>query len=193
MNHRSPESRGPLRRNGRPNLPTLVSLSRIPLAVAFTFVVGEPALACAILLAAGASDVLDGWLARRRHETSTLGLFVDPVADKFFVLTAAFALVRAERLVGSEVARLAARELFQLPIASFGLARRCLFADRKVAPPGSSYLGKAATTLQFVALVGATAGAGWLDSALWSAMVAGLMAATSYALQELRPKRDQAR
>jgi len=78
--------------------PSLLSLARLPLALAFAFVVRRPVLACLVLALAGSSDVLDGWLARRTRRTTTAGAIVDPVADKVFVLVAAIALVRAGNL-----------------------------------------------------------------------------------------------
>lgn len=67
-------------------LPNLLSLARFPLAVAFVAV--ESTGARVVLLAAAAlSDLLDGWLARRRGATRT-GALLDPIADKTFVLLA---------------------------------------------------------------------------------------------------------
>lgn len=44
-------------------------------------------LAVAIFVIAAASDGLDGWIARRFHQQSELGAFLDPIADKFLLLT----------------------------------------------------------------------------------------------------------
>ncbi|MEP6571675.1 MAG: CDP-alcohol phosphatidyltransferase family protein [Gemmatimonadota bacterium] len=67
-----------------------ITAIRLPLAVAFVLV--TPALwRAAILVIAGASDLLDGALARR-FGSSRLGAFLDPVADKLF-MAAAFGVV----------------------------------------------------------------------------------------------------
>jgi phosphatidylglycerophosphate synthase len=44
------------------------------------------AWATALFLVAMATDQIDGWLARRRNQTSSLGSLLDPIADKILVL-----------------------------------------------------------------------------------------------------------
>ena len=73
-------------------LPNMLSLSRIPLAAAFLAVQGTPERVV-ILGAAGVSDVLDGWIARRRNSVTRWGALIDPVADRFFVFAAICALL----------------------------------------------------------------------------------------------------
>ncbi|MGI8619998.1 MAG: CDP-alcohol phosphatidyltransferase family protein [Gemmatimonadaceae bacterium] len=69
------------------NLPNLVSLSRLVLAVAF-IAINDSAVRVALILAAAFTDFLDGWLARRQHTSSSMGALIDPIADRAFVLTA---------------------------------------------------------------------------------------------------------
>lgn len=68
-------------------LPNLLSLSRLVLAVAFA-ATADVWVRLACVVAAGASDFLDGWLARRRKTASRLGALIDPFTDRVFVLTA---------------------------------------------------------------------------------------------------------
>jgi phosphatidylglycerophosphate synthase len=77
-------------------LPNLLSLSRIPLAAGFLLADGTRSRV-ALLGMASATDLLDGWLARRGGTASRWGALIDPIADKTFVLLAlaAFA-VRGE-------------------------------------------------------------------------------------------------
>lgn len=44
-------------------------------------------IALGVFLVAAASDGLDGWVARRFDQKSELGAFLDPIADKFLLLT----------------------------------------------------------------------------------------------------------
>lgn len=69
------------------NLPNVVSLSRLVLAVAF-IAFNDNAIRVALIVAAGFTDFLDGWLARRHHTSSSMGALIDPIADRVFVLTA---------------------------------------------------------------------------------------------------------
>ena len=64
----------------------LVSFARLPLAFAFAYYPGV-GFRIAVLAAAAGTDLLDGWLARRLGP-SRLGAWMDPVADKIFMLTA---------------------------------------------------------------------------------------------------------
>jgi CDP-diacylglycerol--glycerol-3-phosphate 3-phosphatidyltransferase len=72
------------------NLPNALTLLRIFL-VPFLVVVlltkfdGREIVALAIFLTATATDFLDGWLARRRRQITTLGTLLDPIADKLLI------------------------------------------------------------------------------------------------------------
>src|SRR5258708_33918552 len=74
-------------------VPGLISLCRLPLGIAFPFAVGRPAWAIALMTAAGATDVLGGWDARRFHQQTRAGAVLDGVMDKVFALSAGSTLV----------------------------------------------------------------------------------------------------
>lgn len=75
-------------------LPNLLSLSRVLLTPVFVLLMVErrPWAAFAVFVAAGLTDALDGFTARTLRLKSTLGLWLDPVADKV-LLTAAFVVL----------------------------------------------------------------------------------------------------
>jgi len=77
---------------------TLARIAMIPLVVLFFFTPQHWAdtLAAIIFIAAAITDSLDGYLARRLGQTSALGAFLDPVADKLMVSTALILLVTQE-------------------------------------------------------------------------------------------------
>ena len=69
-----------------PNLITFARLCAVPLA--FWLVIDRrPGAAFALFLAAGVSDAIDGWLARRMGGASQVGALIDPVADKALLVT----------------------------------------------------------------------------------------------------------
>lgn len=81
-----------MKRETLATLPNLISVSRLGLAAAFVVVRGTPPR-LAIIAAAGATDFLDGYLARRRGSTSRSGALIDAIADRFFVFAAVCTLL----------------------------------------------------------------------------------------------------
>ncbi|MGA7981216.1 MAG: CDP-diacylglycerol--glycerol-3-phosphate 3-phosphatidyltransferase [Chromatiaceae bacterium] len=81
-----------------PNLLTLLRILLIPVFVAVFYVpLSWARVACALVFGAAAlTDWLDGYLARRWQQTSPLGAFLDPVADKLMVAIALVLLVQAD-------------------------------------------------------------------------------------------------
>ncbi|HET6466652.1 MAG TPA: CDP-diacylglycerol--glycerol-3-phosphate 3-phosphatidyltransferase [Nitrospiria bacterium] len=85
------------------NLPNLITLLRIFLIPVFILVfltpTGPRSLAAAIIFfVASLTDLMDGYLARRWEQITKLGKFLDPIADKFLVLTALIMLVDFHRV-----------------------------------------------------------------------------------------------
>ncbi len=78
-----------------PNTLTWLRIFAIPLVIVFFYLPYQWADPAAGLLfaAAGITDSLDGYLARRMGQTSRLGAFLDPVADKLIVAVALVLLV----------------------------------------------------------------------------------------------------
>ncbi len=95
-----------------PNALTILRIFFVPLLVAalvqddpFSIhLVGLPItqewLALAIFLAAAATDLLDGYLARRWKQVTTIGTLLDPIADKLLISAALISLVQRRTLPG---------------------------------------------------------------------------------------------
>ncbi len=76
-------------------LPNLISLSRIALLGVFCWLLFGPDMriaATVVLMVVGVTDFLDGYLARRFHQVSTLGKILDPLADRLVLVTAVIAI-----------------------------------------------------------------------------------------------------
>jgi CDP-diacylglycerol--glycerol-3-phosphate 3-phosphatidyltransferase len=84
-----------------PNALTLLRIFFVPMLVAA--LVGEARhvwLALAIFLAAAATDLLDGYLARRWKQVTTVGMLLDPIADKLLISAALVSLVQVNAVPG---------------------------------------------------------------------------------------------
>jgi cardiolipin synthase len=76
-----------------PNLITVVRLACLPIFVWLLLVEQNRAAASVLLGAIGATDWVDGFVARRFNQTSTLGKILDPVADRLLFFTALIAIL----------------------------------------------------------------------------------------------------
>jgi cardiolipin synthase len=70
-----------------PNLVTAFRLVLIPVFVWLVFGTDHRAIAAWLLATLGATDWIDGFLARRLHQVSNVGKIIDPVADRILVIT----------------------------------------------------------------------------------------------------------
>jgi cardiolipin synthase len=76
-----------------PNLITLVRLLCIPLFLWVLFGLHRQTDAAVLLAVLGSTDWIDGFVARRYHQVSTLGKVLDPAADRVLVATAVIAVI----------------------------------------------------------------------------------------------------
>jgi len=73
------------------NLPNKITIGRfllVPCFIAVIFGLGNRFLALGIFCVAALTDALDGYFARTRGLRTTLGSFLDPLADHFLIITA---------------------------------------------------------------------------------------------------------
>jgi CDP-diacylglycerol---glycerol-3-phosphate 3-phosphatidyltransferase len=79
-----------------PNGLTLMRIFLVPLLVAVLLTKYNVLFAAAIFLAASLTDLLDGYFARKREQVTTLGILLDPVADKLLISSAFISLVQLQ-------------------------------------------------------------------------------------------------
>ncbi|GAB4253622.1 MAG: CDP-diacylglycerol--glycerol-3-phosphate 3-phosphatidyltransferase [Thermoleophilia bacterium] len=132
------------------NLPNWITVFRILLIPVFMTVLlgalpGGATWAAVVFTLAAATDSLDGYFARRRKESTVLGAFLDPLADKLLVTAALLALIELDRLSAGIAMVIIAREF-----AVSGL--RMVAAAENVIIPASKW-GKIKTASQMVAIV----------------------------------------
>jgi cardiolipin synthase len=110
-----------------PNAITLVRLACIPLFLWLLFGADRQTASALLLGVLGSTDWIDGYVARRYHQVSTVGKVLDPVADRVLVVTAVIAItVHGAVPVWFGVATLAREVVVSaavLLLASLGAAR----------------------------------------------------------------------
>lgn len=136
------------------NIPNSLTLLRIVLIPVFVLVYYLPLswnylFACLVFSLAALTDLLDGYLARKLNQTSRLGAFLDPVADKLMVAVVLVLLVQkdprvvlalpAAVIIGREITVSALREW----MAELGARSRVAV----------SIYGKIKTIAQMIALI----------------------------------------
>ena len=160
-------------------VPGLLSLARVPIGLAFPFVVERTPWALGVLALGGLTDVLDGYAARRLGQVTATGAALDPVTDKFFVLTVAVTLVASGHFSVASVLLLSTRELLELPLVVwFALSPRARSA--RAEKPSANAFGKLATLLQFVAVFSTLLGLAVTEFWIGATAVVGVLAALSY-------------
>ena len=127
------------------------------------------AWATALFLVAMATDQVDGWLARRRNQTSSLGSLLDPIADKILVLAVLVMLIGEGVAPAWMVAAIMAREFLVSGLRLAAIERRIVLPARD--------LGKLKTWAQTVAagLGGLAAAGAFDDSIAWWALLVALI------------------
>ena len=130
----------------RLNLPTLLTLSRIVLIPVFVFTVyPHPVFGTVIFGIASLTDFLDGYLARRSGQITKFGIILDPIADKFLVISALIVLVDMERLAAWIAITIIVREFLVTGL-------RVVALSKDIVIPAETG-GKIKTTLQIAAII----------------------------------------
>ena len=133
------------------NLPNMLTISRLGLAGVFFLLLAERWwVAVPVLLVAGLTDILDGYLARRRGQQTDFGRVADPVIDKIlicggFIMVLPYRAEAAVMLQPWMVALIVGRELLVTSLRGFAESRGTAFA--------ATFWGKSKMLLQFVTLV----------------------------------------
>ncbi len=184
-----------------PNLLTLLRVFFVPLLVA-TLVEQDlgpqwknlvPAswdlVALAIFLAAAVTDLLDGYLARRWRQVTTVGTLLDPIADKLLISAALVSLVDIHRVPAWMAILIIGREF-----AVSGLRQIAAASGYTIR---ASELGKTKMILQVVAISLVIGGIRWPQFnqlaliAMWAVVLFGIVSAADYFRKFWRKVEDE--
>ncbi len=173
-----------------PNLLTLLRIFFVPLLVATLLAddmsarwqgmipAARDMFALAIFLSAAATDLLDGYLARRWKQVTTVGTLLDPIADKLLISAALISLVETHSVAAWIVIVIIGREFAVSGLRSIAAASGYTIR--------ASDLGKTKMVSQVAAISMVIAGRRFpeLNSlatiAMWAVMLFGLVSAADY-------------
>ncbi|PTX62539.1 cardiolipin synthase [Melghirimyces profundicolus] len=132
------------------NLPNAVTLFRfilIPvyLTLFFSDIPFKMQWAFGVLLLAGLTDVVDGWLARKNKQVTQLGIMLDPLADKLMMLAVFLSLLVSHRISIFAAIAIFVRDLGMIIASAF------FHFQGKLTVP-ANLMGKLTTVLYYVAL-----------------------------------------
>jgi CDP-diacylglycerol--glycerol-3-phosphate 3-phosphatidyltransferase len=132
------------------NAPNLMTLGRMALIPVFLYLLyyenrRNSFLAAAIYSVCALSDWVDGWLARVSGKVTTLGKFLDPLADKVIVLSALVMLVRLGRVPVWVVVVIVAREFLISGLRTIAVSEGLVIS--------ASQGGKWKTSLQLTGII----------------------------------------
>jgi CDP-diacylglycerol--glycerol-3-phosphate 3-phosphatidyltransferase len=173
-----------------PNLLTLIRIFLVPLLVAalvqqdFRLYWGDRVLvpndflALLVFLAAALTDLLDGYLARRWKQVTTVGTLLDPIADKLLVSAALISFVQSRLLPGWLVVLIISREFAVSGLRSIAAAEGYTIK--------ASELGKFKMLLQVVGITLIMLSVRWpalhpyAIFTMWAVVIFGLASAIEY-------------
>jgi CDP-diacylglycerol--glycerol-3-phosphate 3-phosphatidyltransferase len=176
------------------NLPTWITIIRIFLTPVLVVVLMTrttglehyglrwQTIGVTVFLLASLTDYLDGWLARRRNQVTTLGILLDPIADKLLTSAAFISLVQIGAARAWMVWIIIGRE--------FAVDGLRMIASSQGVTIGASVWGKYKTVTQVVAIVLLIFGNRYLgrwdlagDVAIWAVVILAIFSAADYFLK----------
>jgi CDP-diacylglycerol--glycerol-3-phosphate 3-phosphatidyltransferase len=171
-----------------PNILTIARVAAIPVMVVLLCFPGKLAsfLAAVFFVLAGATDFLDGFLARRRRLVSRFGKFMDPLADKLLVSAALIMLIPLNRVPAWMAFVIVGRELAVTGLRALAATEGIILAPDR--------WGKTKTLLQMLALATLILHYPYLTlefdrlglGLLWLAMIVTVASGASYFLTFFR-------
>jgi cardiolipin synthase len=158
-----------------PNLLTLLRFALIPVYIA-VFASGQPGhmvWAFLVVVAAGLTDILDGYLARRNGQVTAVGAMLDPLADKTMMITVILSLLFTGHIPWSAGAAIFIRDLGMIAGSAF-----FHFRGKKTVP--ANWMGKLTTVLYYAAIMFIFFEAPFAKTYLWGVIVFSFLTTIIY-------------
>lgn len=160
------------------NLPNILTLFRFVLIPVYLLVFGAGYMRAAffVLLVAGLTDVLDGYIARKRKLVTPLGSMLDPLADKLMMITVILSLVISQMISWQAAAAMFLRDAGMIVGSAI-----FHFRGKKTVPANA--LGKLTTVLYYVAILLIVFRLPYAYAYLWFVIIVSLVTTVIYILQ----------
>jgi CDP-diacylglycerol--glycerol-3-phosphate 3-phosphatidyltransferase/cardiolipin synthase len=158
------------------SLPNLLSISRLALAAAFLFTERVDAR-IVLVMVAGATDYLDGWIARQFGPVTRFGAMLDAVGDRFFVFFVICVFLFEGRITTWEYFLMISRDI--MTAVGFVTAR-AIMPSLKGVVFKARYPGKVVTVLQLMTFLVLLVRPRAADPMIWVIAVVSLWAIVDY-------------
>lgn len=158
-----------------PNLLTLLRFALIPVYIA-VFSYGYVKSAFMIVLIAGFTDILDGYLARSRGQVTEIGEMLDPLADKSLMLVVILSL-----LISGMIPWQAAAVMFLRDLGMISGSAYFHFRGKKTVP--ANLMGKLTTVLYYIAVLFIVFKVDFAIDYLWMVIIFSVVTTMIYVFQ----------
>ncbi|TJY41920.1 CDP-diacylglycerol--glycerol-3-phosphate 3-phosphatidyltransferase [Cohnella pontilimi] len=160
------------------NLPNIMTMTRfvfIPFFI-ILYAYGHSVAALVVVLFAGLTDILDGYIARRSGQVTLTGIMLDPLADKLMMLAIVISLVAGGEIPWAAAGVMAFREIGMI-------ASSAIFHFRGMKTVPANLLGKATTVVYYAAIMLLLLDLPGGVEVLWAAILLSFLTSGIYFLQ----------
>lgn len=162
------------------NIPNMITIGRfffipIYLHVFFSDYPHKTELALLVILLAGLSDILDGYLARKYKWVTQLGIMLDPLADKLMMISVILSFVLSDMISWWAASFFLFRDIGMIVSSIFFHVQ-----GKKTVP--ANFYGKMTTVLFYIAFLLIMYRVPYAEAYLWCVIALAFVASTIYLL-----------
>ncbi len=159
------------------NLPNFLTMCRFALIPVYLLIFAyDIQLAFIILVIAGVTDILDGYLARSRGQVTQIGGMLDPLADKSMMIVAILSLLYSGLIPWEAAAAVFIRDVGMIVGGAF-----THFRGKKTVP--ANVMGKITTVLYYSAILMIVLHISFATSYLWFVILFSFVTSMVYIFQ----------
>ncbi len=160
------------------NLPNLLTMFRFVLIPVYVYFILQGMLyeGLAVVIVAGITDVLDGYIARKRQQVTMIGKMLDPLADKTLMIVVVLSFVYLRFIPWQAALVLFIREAGMI-------AGSAIFHFRGYKTVPANVLGKLTTVLYYIAILFIFLQFEFAVTYLWIVIIFSFLTSIVYVMQ----------